>query len=125
MPSACDGTRRSSDSPNSSEPPSCDFATRQGSELSFLGKNRAISEAKTSKTEWDAAAIAADKVAAVRDSPQGRLALASATYRGPTGHAPHHLPFRRAAMSFMRWEAQRGVLNPLDGEPPGSRWWRR
>jgi hypothetical protein len=27
-------------------------------------------------------------------------------------------------MSFMQWEAKRGVLNPLDGEPPGSRWWR-
>jgi hypothetical protein len=27
-------------------------------------------------------------------------------------------------MSFMRWEAERGVLRPVDGEPPGSRWWR-
>ena len=27
-------------------------------------------------------------------------------------------------MSFMRWEAARGVLNPLDADPPGSRWWR-
>ena len=27
-------------------------------------------------------------------------------------------------MSFMRWEAERGVLNALDAEPPGSRWWR-
>jgi len=24
----------------------------------------------------------------------------------------------------MRWQAQRGVLNPLDGSPPGSVWWR-
>ena len=24
----------------------------------------------------------------------------------------------------MRWEAQRGVLNPLDASPPGSPWWR-
>ena len=24
----------------------------------------------------------------------------------------------------MRWQAQRGVLNPLDGSPPGSPWWR-
>ncbi len=72
----------------------------------------------------DAAAVAAVKVAAVRDDPRKRLALASATYRGPTGDAPRHLPFRRAAMSFMRWEARRGVLSPLDAEPPGSRWWR-
>jgi hypothetical protein len=27
-------------------------------------------------------------------------------------------------MSFMRWEAQRGVLNPVDADPPGSPWWR-
>lgn len=63
-------------------------------------------------------------MAAVRDDPAGRLALASATYGGPTGEAPRHLPFRRAAMSFMRWEAKRGLLNPLDADPPGSRWWR-
>ena len=63
-------------------------------------------------------------MAAVRDDPGARLALAGATYRGPTGNAPRHLPFRRAAMSFMGWEARRGVLNGLDAEPPGSRWWR-
>ncbi len=45
-------------------------------------------------------------------------------FRGPTGHAPRHLPFRRAALSFMRWQAGRGVLNPLDASPPGSAWWR-
>lgn len=63
-------------------------------------------------------------MAAVREDPDRRLALASDTYNGPTGHAPRHLPFRRAAMSFMGWEARRGVLNPLEAEPPGSRWWR-
>jgi hypothetical protein len=25
----------------------------------------------------------------------------------------------------MRWQAQRGLLNPLDGSPPGSPWWRQ
>ena len=45
-------------------------------------------------------------------------------FHGPTGHAPRHLPYRRAALSFMRWQARRGVLNPLDGAPPGSVWWR-
>ena len=63
-------------------------------------------------------------MAAVRDDPEGRLALAAATYGGPTGDAPRHLPFRRAAISFMRWEAERGLLNPLGADPPGSRWWR-
>ena len=45
-------------------------------------------------------------------------------FRGPTGRAPRHLPFRRAARSFMRWQARRGVLAPLDASPPGSVWWR-
>jgi hypothetical protein len=27
-------------------------------------------------------------------------------------------------MSFMRWQADRGVLDPLDATPPGSLWWR-
>jgi hypothetical protein len=45
-------------------------------------------------------------------------------FLGPTGRAPRHLPFRRAALSFMRWQAQRGLLNPRDASPPGSVWWR-
>ena len=61
----------------------------------------------------------------MRDDPRGRLALTTQTYHGPTGHAPQHLPFRRAALSFMRWQVQRGVLNPLDSSPPGSPWWRQ
>ena len=89
-----------------------------------LVNNRPIGEGKESATSGDAAAVAAAQVAAVRDDPAGRLALASLTYKGPTGHAPHHLPFRRAAISFMGWEARRGVLNALDADPPGSRWWR-
>src|ERR671924_139569 len=63
-------------------------------------------------------------VATVRDNPAARVALIARTYHGPTGHAPRHLPFRRAALSFMRWQAHRGVLNRLDGSPPGSVWWR-
>ncbi len=60
----------------------------------------------------------------VRDDPAGRMALLAATYRGPLGRAPRHLPFRRAALSFMRWQTERGVLRPLNENPPGSRWWR-
>ena len=71
-----------------------------------------------------ALARAQTQVAAVRDDPQGRLALIERTYHGPTGRAPRHLPFRRAALSFMRWQADRGLLDPLDASPPGSRWWR-
>jgi hypothetical protein len=74
---------------------------------------------EVSALEWAEA-----EVAAVRDDPAGRLALIERTYHGPTGRAPRQLPFRRAALSFMRWQADRGVLNPLDASPPGSMWWR-
>ena len=60
----------------------------------------------------------------MRDDPAARLALMARVFRGPTGRAPRHLPFRRAALSFMRWQARRGVLDPLDASPPGSVWWR-
>ena len=63
-------------------------------------------------------------VAAVRDSPRGRLELLADTYNGPDGSAPHHRRFRRAAVSFMQWQLRRGLLNPLDGPRPGSPWWR-
>jgi hypothetical protein len=71
-----------------------------------------------------ALAWAEAQVAAARDDPAARLALLARTDHGPTGHAPRHLPFRRAALSFMRWQARRGLLNPLDASAPGSRWWR-
>src|SRR3954453_5176592 len=71
-----------------------------------------------------ALAVAGAQVGAVRDEPAARLALTARVFRGPTGRAPRHLPFRRAALSFMRWQARRGVLNPLDASPPGSVWWR-
>jgi hypothetical protein len=71
-----------------------------------------------------ALASAEAQVAAVRNDPAARLALIARLFHGPTGRAPRHLPFRRAALSFMRWQAGRGVLNPLDASPPGSVWWR-
>jgi hypothetical protein len=74
--------------------------------------------------EGSALAWARAQVAAVRDDPAARLALIARTYHGPTGRAPRHLPFRRAALSFMRWLERRGVLDPLDASPPGSQWWR-
>jgi hypothetical protein len=72
-----------------------------------------------------AAAVWADEqVATVRDDPRARLALVERTYHGPYGEAPRHLPYRRAAMSFMRWQLRRGVLEPADSGRPGSPWWR-
>jgi hypothetical protein len=71
-----------------------------------------------------AASRALNQVEAVRDDPAARLELIARTYHGPVGQAPRHLPFRRAAMSFMRWQLGRGVLAPLNATPPGSPWWR-
>lgn len=71
-----------------------------------------------------AAAKASEQIAAVRDDPAARIALLERCYHGPFGSAPRHLPFRRAAMSFMRWQLRRGVLEPIDGQHPGSPWWR-
>lgn len=71
-----------------------------------------------------AAQWARRQVENVRDDPQARLELAGRTYRGPTGDAPRHLPFRRAELAFMAWQLRRGVLALPDGERPGSPWWR-
>jgi len=74
--------------------------------------------------ELSAADWALKQVEAVREEPAKRLELIERTYHGPTGHAPHHLPFRTAAMAFMRWQLERGVLAPLHTAPAGSPWWR-
>jgi hypothetical protein len=71
-----------------------------------------------------AATWADEQVAAVRDDPFGRIQLIERMYHGPFGESPRHLPYRRAAMSFMRWQLRRGVLRPPEGERPGSPWWR-
>lgn len=34
------------------------------------------------------------------------------------------LPYRRAALSFMKWQVNRGLLEPTDSNRPGSPWWR-
>ncbi|MFB7253033.1 hypothetical protein [Streptomyces nojiriensis] len=75
-------------------------------------------------SEITAAAWAGQQVAAVHDDPAGRMALMERCYSGPFGKAPRHLPFRRAAMSFMRWQVRRGVLQPPFADRPGSPWWR-
>lgn len=74
--------------------------------------------------ELSAAEWALEQVKAARDDPAKRLELIARTYHGPTGHAPHHLPFRRAALAVIRWQLARGVLAPPGAPQPGSPWWR-
>jgi hypothetical protein len=71
-----------------------------------------------------AATIAAQRVAEVRDRPQGRVDLLRSSYAPPAGAPPLHLRYQRAALAFMGWQLRRGLLNPLDDERPGSQWWR-
>ena len=69
----------------------------------------------------DALSWAQAQVAAARDDPEARVALLARTYHGPTGRAPRHLPFRRAALSFMRWQAGHGLPQPPQCEASGER----
>jgi hypothetical protein len=71
-----------------------------------------------------AGAIAAQRVAEVRDDPQGRMELLRSSYAPALGGAPLHLRYPRAALAFMGWQLRRGLLNPLDGDCRGSPWWR-
>lgn len=71
-----------------------------------------------------AATIAAQRVAEVRDDPQGRLDLLVSSYAPLPGGRPLHLRYHRAALAFMEWQLNRGLLNPPDHERPGSPWWR-
>jgi hypothetical protein len=71
-----------------------------------------------------AATIAAQRVAEVRDRPDGRLELLRSSYAPPPGAPPTHLRYQHAALAFMSWQLRRGLLNPLDDERPGSPWWR-
>lgn len=70
----------------------------------------------------DALAWTDAQIAAARNDPAARLPLMERLFHGPTGRAPRHMPFRRAALSFMRWQVQRGLLNPLDAAVPSSVW---
>ena len=62
------------------------------------------------------------RVAAVRDDPLGRLELARDVY--PTVRRANEDRYSTAALAFMEWEIERGVLAPVRGNKPGSAWWR-
>ncbi len=65
-------------------------------------------------------------VEGVSDSPEGRYDLRLAFYK-KYGHAidPEKDGLGNSELAFMRWEIDRGVLNPLNGAKPGSLWWRK
>ena len=71
-----------------------------------------------------AAEYAAGQVAAVRDDPAARYALLRSLYEANPGRPELHLPYRRAALSFMGWQLRRGLLDAVNAVKPGSPWWR-
>jgi hypothetical protein len=64
--------------------------------------------------------MALKQVEAVREEPAKRLELLERTYHGPLGLAPHHLPFRRAAIAFMRWELGAGRTRVAEHHASGQ-----
>jgi hypothetical protein len=100
------------------------MAQRRDDRCGLIGASGRYDYASMTHQHVSAIERAEVQVAAVQDDPAARLDLMAQVFRGPTGRAPRHLPFRRAALSFMRWQARRGVLAPLDADPPGSVWWR-
>jgi hypothetical protein len=84
----------------------------------------AVASGEPRASRVSAAAHALSVVAAVRDDPQGRLALLRRLYVVPQLVDRGYLPYRRAASAFMRWQLRRGVLNSRNDSRPGSPWWR-
>ncbi|MCO6009234.1 hypothetical protein NE236_30115 [Actinoallomurus purpureus] len=74
--------------------------------------------------ELSAAEFARDQTTRVRDDPAARLALMLRLYEEPNGKRSRHLPYRRAAKTFMDWQIRRGLLGSPEGGSPGSPWWR-
>ncbi|MFD5840706.1 hypothetical protein [Streptomyces chartreusis] len=69
----------------------------------------------------DAAARAEERVEVVRGDTAGRLALAADFYDSASGRFRQ---YGHAELSFMRWSAARGVLEPESSDRAGSAWWR-
>jgi AcrR family transcriptional regulator len=57
-------------------------------------------------------------------APEPEARTSSTRHEAPPGLPELHLPYRRAALAFMDWQLRRGLLNAVDGESPGSPWWR-
>jgi hypothetical protein len=96
----------------------CDTSTRSSAVPPRKATTKKATAQKTTTTK-------AVKLRALAGRPRrGRRAAdraheRGACYHGPLGKAPPHLPYRRAALSLMRWQLRRGVRRPS-----GSPRWR-
>lgn len=68
---------------------------------------------------------ATDRTALAQDDPEERYHLRRSFYRRYGFGEGVVFGYGISELTFLRWEIERGVLNPLDhASRPGSRWWR-
>lgn len=74
----------------------------------------------------DLDAMARDRIARAEDDPEARYRLRQAFYRDyGFGASLASAGYGASELAFMRWEIERGLLNPLDHpDRPGSPYWR-
>jgi hypothetical protein len=70
-----------------------------------------------------AARIAVPRVESVQGSTAARYRLAEAFYSGK-GAPRERRRYGRGELSFLRWQIERGVLEPPSADGGGSPWWR-
>ena len=63
-------------------------------------------------------------VQSVRDDPEGRYQLRVAFYEKYGFARDRGAGYGTSELAFLRWEIERGVLNPVAAAQPGSPWWR-
>src|SRR5260370_871233 len=63
-------------------------------------------------------------VSAGADDPEARYGLRVRFYEKYGEAIDDGAGYGNSELAFMRWEIDRGVLEPLDAPRPGSRWWR-
>jgi hypothetical protein len=98
-------------------------AAQAGTVGDVAENGRAAAIAKELRMTGTAAGQSRQLVKAVEDDPSARLALAAHFYDDQPARDSIR-SYRRAELAFMRWQVRRGVLAPLQGSRPGSRWWR-
>ena len=66
----------------------------------------------------------AELIESVRDDPERRYQLRVAFYQKYGFARDGGAGYGASELAFLRWEIERGVLNPVTAAKPGSPWWR-
>ncbi len=101
-----------------------DFPGRRPNyQLSFGRHSRTAVRGRMSATSSTLIHDAIEAIAAVRDDPEGRFAIRHRFYQQFGFGRPRHAGYGESELAFLRWEIERGVLNPISVPKPGSPWW--